>query len=202
MLIGIDLDNTIVSYDLIFHKIAQEHEFVPSFIRAEKVAVRDYMRLSGREKQWTEMQGIVYGARMEEALPYQGVVSFFQRAKWAGHQIVIVSHRSKHPILGPKYNLHTAARDWISAHIRHNEDELISYDNIFLELTKEAKLATISRLGCDLFIDDLPELLMSDSFPLKAKRVLFDPATLHSNLGETDIFHVSTWDELLVMLKI
>ena len=54
MRIGIDFDNTIVSYDALFHKVAREAGLVPESVAATKVAVRDYLREIGREDDWTK----------------------------------------------------------------------------------------------------------------------------------------------------
>ncbi|TSA53505.1 MAG: haloacid dehalogenase-like hydrolase, partial [Nitrosomonadaceae bacterium] len=117
MRIGIDFDNTIVSYDALFHKVARERNLVPSSAPVNKVAVRDYLRRIGQEEHWTEMQGYVYGSRMDEALAYEGVADFIRHAMAAGHQIFIVSHKTRYPFLGPQYDLHMAARAWIKHHM-------------------------------------------------------------------------------------
>ena len=67
MRIGLDFDNTIVSYDALFHKVARERDCVPAATPVNKVAVRDYLRGVNQEDVWTAMQGYVYGARMDEA---------------------------------------------------------------------------------------------------------------------------------------
>lgn len=200
MLIGLDFDNTIVSYDALFYKVALEQALIPATTQANKVAVRDYLRSAGRETLWTEMQGVVYGARMEETLAYSGVVEFLQWAGRAGHALAIVSHKTRHPILGPKYDLHAAARAWISSHLCENGQPLISFDQIFFELTKEEKLARITQLGCDLFLDDLPEILLADGFPLKTRRVLFDPEDSHAKMVVPDALRVRSWHELAKLL--
>ena len=71
MLIGLDFDNTIVSYDALFHKVAVEQALVPSDLPKSKLMVRDYLRKVNNETAWIEMQG-VYGARMVDAAAYPG----------------------------------------------------------------------------------------------------------------------------------
>ena len=44
MLIGLDFDNTIVSYDALFYKVAIEQKVVPASLPVNKVAVRDHLR--------------------------------------------------------------------------------------------------------------------------------------------------------------
>ena len=45
----------------------------------------------------------------------------------------------------------------------------------FFELTKEAKVQRIAALGCDVFIDDLPEIFGQPGFPAATRPMLFDP---------------------------
>ena len=44
---------------------------------------------------------------------------------------------------------------------------LIEPDHVFFELTKEEKIARVANIGCDYFIDDLPEILLMPGFPKK-----------------------------------
>jgi hypothetical protein len=200
MLIGLDFDNTIVNYDSLFYKVALEKALIPATTPVNKVAVRDYLRSTGRETLWTEMQGVVYGARMEEALAYAGVIEFLQWAGRAGHKLTIVSHKTRHPILGPRYDLHSAARAWISSHLCDNGQSIISFDRIFFELTKEQKLARIARQGCDIFLDDLPEILLAEGFPLNTRRALFDPEGRHAKVDMRAALRVRSWHELAKLL--
>lgn len=183
MHIGIDFDNTIVSYDGLFHKIALERSLIPIGLPVDKVAVRDYLRLQNQEDVWTEMQGYVYGARMDEAMSYNKVQEFMFRANKLGHKISIVSHKTKHPFVGPAYDLHTAALCWIKRHLMAQGDLLISPENVYFELTKESKLSRIGAIGCDVFIDDLPEILLAEGFPSNVSPVLFDPDDHHVTVG-------------------
>jgi hypothetical protein len=175
MRIGIDFDNTIVSYDVLFHRVAVDQGAVPADLPQSKLAVRDYLRADGREPVWTEMQGEVYGARMLEADPFPGVVDFFAWAGARGIALNIVSHKTRHPYLGPQYDLHAIARDWIRTHLVRDGQRLIADDAVFFELTKDDKLARVGSCGCDYFIDDLPEILTAPAFPPNTVPVLFAP---------------------------
>ena len=46
---------------------------------------------------------------------------------------------------------------------------------MFFELTGDAKVARVTGLGCQMFVDDLPEILARPGFPVGMRRVLFDP---------------------------
>lgn len=200
MRIGFDFDNTIVGYDALFFKIACERELVPSDIPANKVAVRDHLRRIGREDAWTELQGYVYGARMDEASIYPGVIEFLCWADQAGHDLAIVSHKTQYPFLGPQYDLHAAARAWIGRHLLVNGRAPIPTGQIFFEVTKEEKLARIDSFGCDMFLDDLPEILQAGGFPATTRRILFDPERHHEAAALPGIVRVQSWDEIVQCL--
>ncbi|RXZ33718.1 haloacid dehalogenase-like hydrolase [Oxalobacteraceae bacterium CAVE-383] len=194
MRIGLDFDNTIVTYDSLFHTVAVEKALVPRDTAVSKVAVRDYLRKAGNEPAFTEMQGYVYGARMNEAEAYPGVIDFIRRARANGAEVVIVSHKTKHPFLGPKYDLHAAAGGWIDAALRSGAEPLLAADGVFFELTKEEKIARIAACDCDYFIDDLPEILQMPGYPEKTARLLFDPEQNHDNKGVTARF--TSWADI------
>ena len=196
MRIGIDFDNTIVSYDALFHKVAREQGVVPPNTPANKLAVRDYLRQIGKEDLWTEMQGYVYGERMDEANAYAGVIEFIRLADQAGHKLAIISHKTKHPILGKKCDLHAAARSWVDRHLCTEDERLIPANQVFFELTKEDKLTRISALGCDVFVDDLPEILTSPAFPKSARRILFDPEDHHRDADTSNCVVCKSWNEI------
>ena len=100
MLIGIDLDNTIVCYDGVFERLASELELPGHVPSAGKQAIRDYLRQQNREDEWTLMQGKAYGSRMSEAQPFESALEFMACARDRGHELCIVSHRTKQPFLG------------------------------------------------------------------------------------------------------
>jgi len=196
MHIGIDFDNTIVSYDELFHRVAVEQGLVPSRLSATKLAVRDHLRLNGLEQTWIEMQGHVYGARMQQAAMYPGFVEFVLWARSAGHTLSIVSHKTRHPFAGPQYDLHAAARAWIEAKLQHENRALFPDDAIFFELTKPEKLARIATIGCEAFIDDLPEILLADDMPPNVRKLLFDPDVAHAAKDHPGVVSVSSWSAI------
>lgn len=193
MRIGFDFDNTIVSYDALFHKVAQELGVVHADIPVNKIAVRDYLRRINKEDIWTEMQGYVYGARMCEAQVFPSVLEVMARIKEAGHTLAIISHKTKYPYLGKQYDLHASAREWIANNLYQDGFALISDNQIFFEVTKEEKLARIADFNCDVFIDDLPEILLAADFPSETQRFLFDPEQHHRAKDLPHIKIVSTW---------
>jgi hypothetical protein len=176
MHLGLDFDNTIVSYDTLFHRVAREQGFIPDETPVSKNAVRDFLRSAGREPEWTAMQGVVYGARMTEAEPFPGVLEFLKASAKTGLDLSIVSHKTRHPIVGEPYDLHAAARTWLE---KRGVFALIPRERVHFELTKPEKLARIGAIRCTHFLDDLPELLAEPTFPAGVERLLFDPLRAH-----------------------
>lgn len=175
--VGLDFDNTIVRYDDVFHRIALELNLVPADLPRTKGSVRDYLRRIDREDEWTKLQGYVYGARMADAAMFPGVMDFLAAARGAGVEVRIISHKTRSPYLGPPYDLHQAALDWIRANGFYDPARGgLRPEDVFFELTKEAKLKRIGEARCGVFLDDLPEFLAEPGFPASTERVLFDPA--------------------------
>lgn len=195
MRIGFDFDNTIVSYDALFHKIAVEQNIIPVELPQQKIAVRDYLRAIDKEDLWTNMQGYVYGARMMEAIIYSGVIETMQRLNTAGHTLYIISHKTQYPYQGACYDLHGAARQWISHYLCIHDQSIIPHDQIFFEVSKENKLNRIEELHCDIFLDDLPDIVLAKDFPKLTKAYLFDPDHHHKNLQLSGIKTVSSWEK-------
>ena len=197
MRLGIDLDNTLVCYDKLFGKLAAETGIIPSDLARNKQAIRDYLRAAGREEQWTLMQGLAYGSRMDDAECFADAASFIQRCHASGVDWWIISHRSRVPYLGDPIDLHDAARRWLV-----NSGLIASGDlhRVFLELTVDDKLTRIRDLGCDVFIDDLTELLLHAAFPTGVRRILFDPT--NQNPDHSQYERATSWSELGKALSI
>jgi hypothetical protein len=181
MHIGLDFDNTIVSYDELFHKVALEGGWITSEVPVSKVSVRDHLRRIGKESVWTEMQGYVYGARMDEAAAYPEVLDCLRWARDKGVNVSIVSHKTRHPFLGEPYDLHAAATHWIDLYLQDAKGPLVKTEQVYFELTKEAKVKRILDIGCTVYVDDLPEILNANGFPEYTHKILFDPDGHHLN---------------------
>ena len=199
MRVGVDFDNTIVSYDTAFYETAVEWSLVPVNLLKSKLAVRDYLRNNGEEAAWTELQGYVYGKKMVRAEAYPSVIEFFKFARDQGHSIFIISHKTKNPIIGKTYDLHGAAIEWIEKNLIDCNSKLLNSDNIFFEPTKEKKISRIMDSRCDFFIDDLPEILLMAGFPKKCKRILFDPTKSHTEKKE--YVRIQSWSLITNFFK-
>lgn len=185
MRIGIDFDNTIACYDGVFHAAALERGLIPKDLARDKNSVRDYLNGSGRKDDFTALQGYVYGARMDLVSPFPGFAEFIGVAQGAGHELFVVSHKTRHPILGPRHDMHAAARAFLGDHGLIGEGAArIDPRRVFFELSKEEKVARAAELGVGMFIDDLPEILSMPGFPAGMRKILFDPDRRFTGVGD------------------
>ena len=175
-----------------FHQLARELGLIPADLPATKSDVRDHLRSIGKEDAWTRLQAEGYGPRMKEATAFPGVMDFFKEARTRGITLFIVSHKTKHPYAGPAYDLHEAAMNWLELAGFFDVRAIgLPRDHVFLELSKQAKLARIAELNCTHFIDDLPEFLAEPAFPKSVNRLLFDPGDRYHD--ETQFSRLREW---------
>jgi hypothetical protein len=119
--IGIDLDNTLISYDRLFHTLALEQGLIPAELAPNKTEVRDFLRRAGKEPAWTALQGLGYGRRIREAEIFPDALDFLREGRKRGWQMHIVSHKTGAPIVGEAVDLHEAARGWLESKAIHAE---------------------------------------------------------------------------------
>ena len=176
MRIGLDFDNTIVCYEKAITLLASELFELPQDMPRTKLGLRKFLRATNREHEWTEFQGQLYGPGMSYAEPFDSAIETMQALVMNGHDLLIISHRSRAPYAGTPFDLHAAANAWITLHLQ-SAGLFISNNSAvsFLE-TREEKVARISELRCKAFLDDLPEVLLTKGFPEEVLGVLFDPS--------------------------
>ncbi len=201
MRIGVDFDNTIISYDREFHRAARERGLVAPDVPATKADVRDSLRRQGQENAWTELQGYVYGVAIADAPPFPGVLDFFSRCRSQKISVFLISHKTRFPVLGPQWDLHQSARNWLDAQgLLDSATMELSEECICFEETRQRKLDRIAEVGCTHFIDDLPEFLAEVNFPKGVERILFDPHERCRN--EIGFRRASSWQEVIETLGI
>ena len=177
--IGIDFDNTIVTYDHVFLTAARARGLVPSGFSGGKKAVRDRIRLlPDGELCWQKLQGYVYGAGIRAATMIDGVEGFLERCRAEGAEVMIVSHKTEYGHFDPmRVNLRTAALEWMQAQgLFEGSRYGLSPDGVFFEGTRADKLARIASLSCTHFVDDLAEVMDDPQFPPGVARILFAQA--------------------------
>jgi len=199
VLIGLDFDNTIVCYDKAIARLADELFDLPTHLPRTKLALRDFLRQANREYEWTAFQGALYGPGMAYAEPFQQALETMQALKDMGHSLCVVSHRSLRPYAGPAYDLHAAARAWVDQRLVSNG--LVDNEMTHFHETRGEKIAAIRDLGCDAFLDDLPEVLEDERFPSACWAILFDPECFHAQSKAQRAKHWGELPALLINLK-
>ncbi|QTH71045.1 HAD family hydrolase [Pseudoalteromonas xiamenensis] len=191
MKIGIDFDNTIVDYTGVFYTVAMDLGWLPEGVGNSKKAVKDYFINSQQEARWTELQGLVYGKFIFLAKPYSHCLSVLQDLKSRNVQLYLISHKTKYPFIGEKTDLHLSAMNWLQKNgfIGTTQAPFL-LEHVYFNEKKEDKINLIGELGCEVFLDDLPEILTHTRFPQRCAGILFSP-----ELTDEQSDSVTSWSE-------
>lgn len=158
--LGLDFDNTLVEYDELFYTLAREKRLIERDCPANKKAIRNYLNEIGLEEAFTELQGEVYGLRILEAKPADGMIEALTKMRDKGYELMIVSHKTKKPYRGPAYDLRGMAMRWLEKYHFFEEGGLnMKKGSVYFEDSKKDKIKRIEELGCNIYIDDLLEIL-------------------------------------------
>lgn len=177
-IVGLDFDNTLVTYDAVIHRAAVDQGLIPAATPVNKRLVRDRIReRPGGEIEWQKIQALVYGPLMPQAQLIDGAGDFIKRCRAAALPVFIVSHKT--PFAGydeTGTNLRDAALRWMASAGFFDAGGLgFRRDDVFFESTRDDKIARIRALGCDVFVDDLEEVFLESSFPASVKKILYAP---------------------------
>ncbi len=176
MFVGIDFDNTIVSYDELMHAIAAGWGAIPAGTPKNKQTIRDLLRqMPDGEIVWQRLQAAAYGERIMEAAPAAGVEKFFAFCERHGIPVCIVSHKTEYSNLGESaVNLRAGAMGWLRQRGLVAGDAGVIRDTaVYFEPTRSAKIERVKKLGVTHFIDDLVETFEDPGFPPEVCRILY-----------------------------
>src|SRR5689334_15775597 len=91
--IGVDFDNTLISYDNVMHELAVQQGLINRDSANNKKLIRDQIRLlPGGEDRWQLLQAMTYGPNIGQATLINGVVEFFTECQRQRIPVYIVSH--------------------------------------------------------------------------------------------------------------
>lgn len=192
--IGLDFDNTIVTYDELIHATALQLGLIEPGTETSKRAVRDHIRrMPAGDLGWQRVQAQVYGPLMDAAQLIEGVDAFVRRCRAAALPVFIVSHKTLYAGMDETgTNLREAALRWMESRGFFEAAGLgFSRDHVFFASTREAKVARIGELGCTVFVDDLEEVFLEPSFPAGVTKILFAPEPPEIEAPGTLVF--SSW---------
>lgn len=197
MRIGIDFDNTIVGYGHVFAPVASSLGLLPEGFAGTKQEVREALRRQpDGENAWMRLQGQVYGAWMSEARLIEGVADFLIACRRHGAQLFIVSHKTETGHFdAAQVNLRDAARQWMAANQFFDSFGFgFAQTDIYFHATRAEKVAQITRLKCDVFIDDLAEVFLEPGFPPSTRACLYFPSDRNVPAGPFTVFR--TWTQI------
>lgn len=193
--IGIDFDNTIITYDEVFRATARSRGLVDSGFTGNKQALRDAVRLlPDGELAWQRLQSEVYGKGIVRARIVNGVERFLCRCRAQGCSVFIISHKTLYGAMDPdRADLRQAALNWMTAQNLFDFEIGIGRDNVYFENTRAEKLRRIGSLGISHFVDDLEEVLSDPDFPSGVKRILLTNGGLRPRLP---YIACANWNEI------
>jgi len=198
--IGIDLDNTIACYDDAIMILSEKLQGLPTDLPRTKKSLRNYLHQKERHDDWTSFQGLLYGPGMSYARAFDGAIEYMQKLQAAGYDLWIISHRSRYPYAGEKYDLQMAAEQWIKGELQSqglflgNKNSNCDEPRYQFHETKASKIESIMELEIDIFVDDLPEIISEAKMLGLECGILFDR-------GDQDVCiqsynKAATWEEV------
>ena len=167
MLIGIDFDNTIACYDKVFRKVAKNQKIVNKNWIGKKTDLKKLiLKSKGGKELWMKIQGMVYGQYMKNAEIMDGFENFLTISKHLNIDICIISHKTKYGHFDKKkIEFRKEALKWIK------KNKILDANKVYFADTREEKISLINDLNCDIFIDDLIEVLDHDNLDKNIRRI-------------------------------
>ena len=192
MIIGIDLDNTIIDYRNAFWRAGlstgifserDKNSFsVENGKFPNKNQIKHRLKIEDNDDfKWKSLQGQVYGRFIQNATLYPGVANFLLHCKQREVKIYIISHKTEFGHHDKsKTSLRKAALHFLEQKDLLSGDYGIQMKDIFFFDTRCDKVNKVAELNCNYFIDDLPEVFLEQRFPEKTTKILFDIQSEHS----------------------
>jgi hypothetical protein len=199
MIIGVDFDNTIVSYDELIYGEAIERGLVDDEVLKSKKIIRDTIReLPEGEIEWQKIQAAIYGPQMERATLIEDVFDFFILCREKGVRTYIVSHKTQfanYDTTGT--DLRKEALKWLDrAGFFDAGLTGLSARDVYFESTRVDKINRIMSLGCTHFIDDLEETFREPSFPPDIEKILFNSQVSDDFMEKTSAKVFTEWNDI------
>ena len=192
--IGIDLDNTIISYDDVFQLAANKFGLLDNNNCLSKESLRNQIRnQKNGEKKWQKLQGYVYGEGINEAVLFPGVYRFLWRCKERKIDVEIVSHKTEFGHFdSKKISLRDSATNFLINHgLLDNKNPLIK--QVTYKNSKKEKVDYIKQNNYECFIDDLEEIIFSEELEGQ-KGILFSRDNLSVKNSNNVI--AQSWEEI------
>ena len=154
--IGIDLDNTIIDYELSIKALCRDHYPTLNLVESSKEELKSAITNSLGNKEWTKCQSLLYGQYVEFAELYSSAAKTISSLQKNGWEVQIISHKTETSISGSMIPLREIAEKWLLQKLspvfqsRYELKSKIHFCNSIDE-----KISKILSLKCKAFVDDL-----------------------------------------------
>ena len=206
MVIGIDLDNTLLDCELAFSAAVKYLNLkLPSLVNT-KHQIREFIRSQpDGENTWQKLQGLAYGPCLQShARLYPGVKRFLWRCRQKGYYLKVISHKTEYGHLDEeKLPLRQIALNFLKSQgLLETQNPLIQ--DVTFETTRLEKINYITQQAFNWFIDDLPEVINDLSKVQGLKTILFNPLG-HQSSGipndQQSHISLSDWQQIDMLIN-
>jgi len=154
--IGIDLDNTIIDYELSIEALCRDQYPTLSLAKNSKEELKSAITNSLGNKEWTRCQSLLYGRYIEFAELYSSSAKTIYSLQKSGWEVQIISHKTETSISSSRIPLREIAENWLLEKLSpvfQSKYELKS--KIHFCNSIDEKINKILNLKCKAFVDDL-----------------------------------------------
>ena len=159
MIFGIDFDNTIVNYNLVFKKVFKLKKKIKKKNLNTKEKIKNYLINKNYYNDWRNIQSLVYSKYLFEASLNYEILRLLKYLDKKNIKFYIISHKTIYPYVGGKVNLHKLSLNWLRLNIFNKKNKFKKKYKAYFETTKQKKIRRIKSLKITHFIDDLDEIL-------------------------------------------
>jgi hypothetical protein len=193
--IGLDLDNTIIDYSRPAREYAKQKNI-------QNISNLQDLRLQLKQKsnpdEWIQAQSWIYTEGLKVADVAKGFNEFIDYTKLMNKKVFVISHKSEFAAWPSKGNsLREPAIYWLEKNLSFVD--LVLNQNLFFEDSQEAKIRKIVELKCNVFVDDLPEILQSNQLPSEIYKILIGRTKHKEIIGVENFFDLEyllrNWSE-------
>ena len=195
MKIGIDLDNTIISYDDAFRHVAQKSGLIDKNFQGNKNEIKQLIRMQNQgEAIWQKLQGQVYGKYIHKANLFPGFKRFLRRCNQQKITVSVISHKTEYGHYDEeKISLRESALSFLKNQGIIIGNQGTALNKIIFTKTREEKIEKIRSNNFDWFIDDLIEVIGDSKLNDLPNRILFSEFNMEEN---SESVTCSSWNQI------
>ncbi|MBF0266889.1 MAG: hypothetical protein HQL46_16620, partial [Gammaproteobacteria bacterium] len=182
--------NTIINYETLFGNLAYQHGWTKQNLSKTQVKAA-IIEQYGNDTKWQILQAQVYGKQIHQAQMFTDCYEFIKTVIANGDQIYIISHKTEFSNYDGVTKLIEPARQWLADNKLSGPNGLINESRINFYPSLDEKVAAITAIHCDIFIDDLSRVLTHQQFSGYCIPILFSRIADHNHI------YAKNWQEIL-----